>query len=187
MKRNPKPFSVEIKKSRVQGQRRSLPPRRLFDLPSAQPQRSVRRKCRKRWPSHWLHHAFCRASLSQCGATLRSLPLSVASVLRDRSRNPQPDVPPAEGAAPPIPEVQAQKPRSAQTKLRTATLKTVKPVAAPMSLSQPGTASEAPAIEAPSVNRSRQAEHRRLTKRQAAATQLPRQERWKRRLHFAAW
>jgi hypothetical protein len=30
MKRNPKPFSVEIKNSRVQGQRSHLPPRRLF-------------------------------------------------------------------------------------------------------------------------------------------------------------
>jgi hypothetical protein len=30
MKRHPKPFSVEIKKSRVQGQRNYLPPRRLF-------------------------------------------------------------------------------------------------------------------------------------------------------------
>jgi hypothetical protein len=30
MKRNSKPFSVEIKKSRVQGQRSYLPPRRLF-------------------------------------------------------------------------------------------------------------------------------------------------------------
>ena len=30
MKQNPKPFSVEIKKSRVQGQRNHLPPRRLF-------------------------------------------------------------------------------------------------------------------------------------------------------------
>ena len=35
MKRNQKPFSVEIKKSRVQDQRYSLPPRRLFELPLA--------------------------------------------------------------------------------------------------------------------------------------------------------
>ena len=36
MKRNPKPFSVEIKKSRVQGQRHQLPPRHLFVLTPAQ-------------------------------------------------------------------------------------------------------------------------------------------------------
>ncbi|PVE21032.1 hypothetical protein DC522_28995 [Microvirga sp. KLBC 81] len=34
---------------------------------------------------------------------------------------------------------------------------------------------------------SRRADDRRLTERQAAAAQLPRQERWKRRLHPAAW
>src|SRR3954453_16423711 len=32
MKRNTKPFSVEIKKSRVQGQRPHRPPRRRFEL-----------------------------------------------------------------------------------------------------------------------------------------------------------
>jgi hypothetical protein len=32
-----------------------------------------------------------------------------------------------------------------------------------------------------------QASERRLTKRQAAAVQLPRHERWKRRLHPASW
>jgi hypothetical protein len=32
MKRNTKPFSGEIKESRIQGQRSHLPPRRLFEL-----------------------------------------------------------------------------------------------------------------------------------------------------------
>src|SRR3712207_2640994 len=36
MKRNPKPFSVEIKKSRVPGQRNHLPPKPLFATALAQ-------------------------------------------------------------------------------------------------------------------------------------------------------
>ena len=41
MKRNPKPFSVEIKKSRVQVQRHQLPPRHLFVLTPAKVTPSV--------------------------------------------------------------------------------------------------------------------------------------------------
>ena len=42
MKRNPKPFAVEIKKSRVQG--RHLPPRRLFEEAPALATKSVQKE-----------------------------------------------------------------------------------------------------------------------------------------------
>ncbi|NBJ13624.1 hypothetical protein [Microvirga arsenatis] len=41
MRRNTKPFSVEIKKSRVQSQRHQLPLRRLFELTSVEPAKIV--------------------------------------------------------------------------------------------------------------------------------------------------
>jgi hypothetical protein len=52
---------------------------------------------------------------------------------------------------------------------------------------QPTQASTAEAVEISPVVAPREAAYPTLTKRQAAAAQLPRHERWKRRLHPAAW
>jgi len=44
MKRNTKPFSIEIKKPRVPGQRHQLPPGRLFELTSIEPATIVQKE-----------------------------------------------------------------------------------------------------------------------------------------------
>ena len=44
MKRNTKPFSVEIKKPRVQSQHHHLPPKRLFELTSVEPAELVQKE-----------------------------------------------------------------------------------------------------------------------------------------------
>ena len=72
MKQNPKPFSVEIKKSRVQGQRNRLPPRRLFATAPAEATKTFLREepqvggaaigC----STHPAEH--CRAYVEQFGA-----------------------------------------------------------------------------------------------------------------------
>src|SRR3712207_8815684 len=50
MKRNPKPFSVEIKNSRIQGQRSYLPPRRLFATTPADAPRALQKEEPQRMP-----------------------------------------------------------------------------------------------------------------------------------------
>jgi hypothetical protein len=87
-------------------------------------------------------------------------------------------------------EVQAQKTESTNAtarKPRKKASKIVEPVTAHDPVFQPETISKAQVIEPSLVNRLPQADHRRLNRRQAAAAQLPRHERWKRRLHSAVW
>ena len=95
-----------------------------------------------------------------------------------------------EVAIAPALEVQAQRADSTNArarKPREKVSKIVAPVMAHEPVFQPETISKEPVIEPPRVNRLLQADHRRLNRRQAAAAQLPRHERWKRRLHAAAW
>jgi hypothetical protein len=93
----------------------------------------------------------------------------------------------AEDVGAPALEVQAQKTEGTNATARKKASTIVEPVTAHDPVSEPETISKAQVIEPPLVNRLPQADHRRLNRRQAAAAQLPRHERWKRRLHSAAW
>jgi hypothetical protein len=214
MKRSSKPFSVEIKKTRVQGQRSDLPPRRPFATTLAEatkifqkeePQavaelsrvprilpsivgpvwsgsESVEPVPRKRSSGETSRDQIefdldASASEDAVDAPADS-PVMLEAVLQTRNS-------PIEEAATPLLEVQVRETESAKAKSQRPRNKASK-IAAPVSASEPVSQSEPPVIEPAPVDRSQQADHRRLTRRQAAA-QLPRHERWKRRLHSAAW
>jgi hypothetical protein len=212
MKRNTKPFSVEIKKSRVQGQRSHLPPRRLFELTlveapeifqkeepqatverapaprilpsivepvwgSSVPVKSVRRKrssveaCRGQIESDLTATVFEDAETTHAGdhVSARAVPHTDGVLDDAEGRTPAHDVQPAQGEG-----------------VRAGSRKPRKKV---LTVGEQEIASETiPEAEMtrPSVAPSK-AIPRRLTKRLAAAAQLPRHERWKGRLHPAAW
>lgn len=221
MKRHQKTFSVEIKRSRTQGQRQHLPPRRLFaTLPDE--------------TSPFIQKAEPQA-VAEPGAAPRILPSILAAVptsseaamparrkqaLRSKADRGQiafaldadptgtgkeeaPDLPPTpeagsqtdiapaeEESTTPVHAVPLQDVQRSETKARTRRKKasefvdpveTSQPVAAPMPVEGDLI------VSATGVVTSQKACCRRLTKRQAAAVQLPRNERWKRRLHPAAW
>jgi hypothetical protein len=213
MKRNPKPFSVEIKKSRVQGQNHHLPPRRLFELTpakatpisqEAEPQavakplapprilpsifERVRSNSESVEPDHHMSSKRLESDLGQMDSNLRA---TISEGAMDAlAETPvmlgvvsQTDASPVEKAAPPALEVEAQKTNHAKAKPRNKASKIIAPVTAPEPVLQPQAAPETQVTKPPPVNRSRQADPCRL----AAAAQLPRHERWKRRLHTAAW
>jgi hypothetical protein len=217
MKRHQKPFSVEIKKSRVQDQRHYLPPRRLFELPPAkatsifqeevpqtmakplaaprilpsilEPARSnseavepVRRRSSRRSKSNQAQMDLDLRATAAEGVIDR--PAEAPVMLEAVSRT---DASLAEDVGAPALEVQAQKTEGTNATARKKASKIVEPVTAHDPVSEPETISKAQVIEPPLVNRLPQADHRRLNRRQAAAAQLPRHERWKRRLHSAAW
>jgi hypothetical protein len=220
MKRNQKPFSVEIKKSRVQDQRHNLPPRRLFELPPAKAipilQEEVPQAVAKPLPTPRIlpsilaparsnseavepvHRESSRKSKShqdQMDLDLRATaaegiinaPAEASVMLETVSRT---DASLVEEAVAPAFKVQAQKTKSTNAraqKPRKKALKSVEPVMAHELVSPSETVSKAQAAEPPLVNKLRQADHGRLNRRQAATAQLPRHERWKRRLHAAAW
>jgi hypothetical protein len=212
MKRNTKPFSVEIKKSRVQGQRNHLPPRRLFELTlveatkifqkeepqatierapaprilpsivehlwsSSEPVESVRRKrssieaCRGQMESNLTATAFENAENAHAGdhVSARAVPQTDGAL--DDAKDPPPvhDIQPAQGEGV---RAGSRKPRKK----------------APAVGEQESASEKIPEAEmtGPSVPLPN-AVPRRLTKRQTAAGQLPRHERWKGRLHPAAW
>jgi len=213
MKRNTKPFSVEIKKSRIQGQRPHLPPRCPFELTlveateifqKEEPQaivegapaprilpsifERVRSNSESVEPDHHMSSKRLESDLGQMDSNLRA---TVSEGAMDAlAETPvmlglvsQTDASPVEKAASPALEVQAQKTNHAKVKPRNKASKIIAPVTAPEPVLQPQAAPETQVTKPPPVNRSRQADPRRL----AAAAQLPRHERWKRRLHSAAW
>jgi hypothetical protein len=220
MKRHQKPFSVEIKKSRVQDQRHYLPPRRLFELPPAkatpifqeevpqtmakplaaprilpsilEPARSnseavepVRRRSSRRSKSNQAQMDLDLRATAAEGVIGR--PAEAPVMLEAVSRT---DASLVEDVGAPALEVQAQKTEGTNAmarKPRKKASKIVEPVTAHDPVSEPETISKAQVIEPPLVNRLLQADHRRLNRRQAAAAQLLRHERWKRRLHSAVW
>jgi hypothetical protein len=212
MKRNPKPFSVEIKKTRVQGQPSGLPPRRLFAttlaeatkifqkeepramaapsaapriLPSiiesmwssSEPVESVRRKHSSMEGNREQIEFDLTATASEDAedthagerATARAVPRTDGALADAEDATPVHDVQPAQGEGV---KAKSRKPRN----------KTSGAVEQEIAS---GSTPEAQ-MAASSVASSK-AVQRRLTKRLAAAAQLPRHERWKGRLHPAAW
>jgi hypothetical protein len=212
MKRNPKPFSVEIKKSRVQNLGSQLPPKRLFEtrpgdatqvfhkeepqsvvepspapriLPSIvepmwsglEPVEPIRHKRSSvetnrgqmeldltAIASGDVKHAFARAQATADAV----MPTDVAPVI-------------AEDAAP-VHDVQSAQGESVKAKSRKPRKKVSQAVEPAMAfIPMPETENKPePAVTSKVVQR-------RLTKRLAAAAQLPRNERWKRRLHPMSW
>lgn len=215
MKRHPKPFSVEIKKSRDPGPRSQLPPRRLFEAPlveatkifpkeelqavagpSAAPRilpsivepvwsRSVpvepvqrNRSSGKASPEQIEFNLAATAAEDVMGAHAEA-PVIATIVL-------QTEVDPvvtedttlvhnAQPAQRESVEVSSRKPRKKASQAGEA-----------ITAFRPAPIQEAE-VTGPSVVTSSKAGERRQTKRLAAAAQLPRYERWKRRLHPASW
>jgi hypothetical protein len=212
MKRNQKPFSVEIKKSRVQSLSSQLPPRRLFEtrpsdvtqvlqkeepqsvaepspapriLPSivesvwsgSEPVEPIRHKRSSveinrgqmefdltATASEDVQHALARAQATADAVT----PTDVTPVI-------------AEDAAP-VHDVQSAQGESAKAKSRKPRKKVsqaVEPAMAFLPMQETEDKPE-PTVTSKVVQR-------RLIKRLAAAAQLPRNERWKRRLHPTSW
>ena len=211
MKRNPKPFSVEIKKSRVQGQNHHLPPRRLFELTPAkatpisqeeEPQAVAKPSAAPRIlpsivepvlsnlePIQPVLHKRLSAKAPRgqmelnlnAGATwdMEDGPAEVPMVAKA--------VPQTDGAlddaenALPVHNIQSAQSGSMNARSPKSRKKASGTV-------EQGAAHEpTPEAEIIASAASTKVTQRRLTKRRAAATQLPRHERWKRRLRPAAW
>ncbi|MBQ0820569.1 hypothetical protein KBI52_10175 [Microvirga sp. HBU67558] len=212
MKRNIKTFSVEIKKTRVQGQRPHLPPRRLSELTlveaieifpkeepqaaveqapaprilpsivepvwsSSEPVEPVRRKRssvetrREQMEFDLTATAFEDAETTHAGDQVRGRAVPQTDGALDDAEDP-----------PPVHDVHAAQGKGVRAGSR-------KPRKKAPAVDEQAIASETiPEAEltVPSVAPST-AVPRRLTKRQAAAAQLPRHERWKGRLHPAVW
>ncbi len=213
MKRNTKPFSVEIKKPRVQSQHPHLPPKRLFELTSVEPAELVQKEDAQ--------------AMKESAPAPRILPSIVEpawnspepvgrqrSLQDDNQEQMELDWPAASSEAPvesplavlvivgavsqadtsaaredkaPIHELQAApgKRSKKERKPRQKKPGAVERAMQSESTSQPERVPEPVALEI-SIPPSAAALQRRRTKRLAKAAQLPRSERWKRRLHPAS-
>jgi hypothetical protein len=211
MKRNSKPFSVEIKKSRVQGQRAPLPPRHLFattpaevpkvsqkDEPrvvpepsatprilpsiaepmwsSSEPVETARRKRSSGEANQGQMELDLTAAASEdvkdahAGAPVSSKNVSQADNAPVDAEDALPvhDIQPGQGSGVEAKSRKPQKKASATVKQKIAS----EPI---------------PEAEVPTPSVESKVVQRRMTNRLAAAAQLPRHERWKGRLHPAAW
>ena len=180
MKQNPKPFSVEIKKSRVQGQRNHLPPRRLFATAPAEATKTFLREepqvvaepsaaprilpsiVEPMWSSSEpVEPVRCKRSSGETGRDQIEFDLA-ASASEDMENTPK------------------EAPVLGKTVSKTVIAAVVEEEVRPVYDVRPAEMTVA------SVALSKVAQ-RRMTKRLAAAAHLQRDERWKRRLHPAAW
>ena len=210
MKRNTKPFAVEIKKSRVQGHH--LPPRQLFEVAPAPATKSFQKEepeavvepspaprilpsiVEPAWSSSELAHkrSSGKGSREQMEFDLTTsaskdveephsaMPVIAAPVL-------QADTAETKGDSPPIRVVQPVQGKSVKFSSQNLRQKASGIVQRrDVSLPMVEQTSETEMMWALAVE-PLQTSERRLTKRQAAAVQLPRHERWKRRLHPASW
>jgi hypothetical protein len=213
MKRNTKPFAVEIKKSRVQGH--YLPPRRLFEVAPAPATKSFQ----KEEPEAIVEPSPTPRILPSIVEPVWSSSVPVEPVQRQRSSgkaSPEQmefnlaataaeDVLGAHAEAPMIATIVLQTEVDPVVTEDTTLVHNAQPAQresvevssrkARKKASQAGEAITAfrPApiqvaeVTGPSVVTSSKAGERRQTKRLAATVQLPRYERWKRRLHPASW
>ncbi len=221
MKRNLKPFTVEIKKSRAPCQHSRLPPSRLFTAVQIE----VAQSLRKEEPRDEAQQPAPRRILPSIVEPAWSRPEPVEPVRRKRSSGPKPtrkqmeldlnamrskesqkapaetpviskgmsqtDAPPVvEEDAGSVHEVQVQEAASAMAtprKPRRQASAIAEQVVARESVSEPALALETDALGPSPIVTPRELGHHRPTRRRAAAGQLPRHERWKRRLHPACW
>jgi hypothetical protein len=221
MKRNSKPFSVEIKKSRIQSDRIHLPPKHLFEGLQAEISRIFEKDVsqavaepsapsRRILPS--IIEPFSSSSEpvetdqrkhSVAAAPLAQIKFDWSEVVPEDTEDrhaqapvrvePRSEIPVsatvAEGVAP-VRDIPSAGRDSAQANTRKARKKTYKPAEATVSygsLSQPERLPAAEVAQTAVSERPFRSSDRRQIDRQAAAAQLPRQERWKRRLPSAAW
>jgi hypothetical protein len=211
MKRNSKPFSVEIKKSRVQGQRSHLPPRHLFATNPVEVTKVLRKDESRVVPKP--------------SAALRILPSIVEPVWSrsepvEPARHKRPSVEANQGqmefnldarASENVADEPAEAPVNAAAMPQTdgalddsedtggdypvqpaqgggVRAKSRKlPKKASGTVEQEIASEPIPEAEMPAPSVELKASQRRMTKRLAAAAQLPRHERWKGRLHPTAW
>ena len=220
MKRHQKFFSVEIKKSRTQGQRQQLPPRPLFATPpdetsafirKAEPQpvaepvvaprilpsilASVSNRSEPVEPVRSKRTVRSKAEQSQNqldlypdeARNLGNIPDTPSSLERGL---PMDIAPMAQEDMLPLLEVRIDDIGIGETKARVRRKKPSEFVALGQEAEPaPPQPSPAPAdlLRSSVFVISPKAMPARLTKRHAAAAQLPRNERWKRRLHPATW
>ena len=220
MKRQQTSFSVEIKKSRTQGQRPHLPPRPLFEVvpPAAEARQILQtdampkvaepisaprilpsivepmwRRSEPAEPARRTHssrqtkRAQMKFDLNAVAEDVNdfpaeppvhavaALPTAIAAAV-EKGATATHDTQPASGKS---------------AKSNTRTVRTKAPAAvAPAHAPEPAPEAE-PTLQAemiePSPDVPTTSSERRLTQRLAAAGQLPRSERWKRRLHPASW
>ena len=220
MKRQQTSFSVEIKKSRTQGQRPHLPPRPLFEVvpPAAEARQILQTEAvpkvaeptsaprilpsivepmwsrsepaeptRRKRSSGQTKRAQMEFDMSAASEDVNdapaetpvhaevALPTAIAAAV-EKGATATHDTQPASG-------------KSAKSNART--VRTKAPAAvAPAQAPEPAPEAE-PTLQAemiePSTAVPSTSSERRLTQRLAAAGQLPRSERWKRRLHPASW
>jgi hypothetical protein len=221
MKRNLKPFTVEIRKSRTPGQHHQLPPRPLF----APIQVGVAETVQTEEPRVVSQQPAPRRILPSIVEPVWSAPEPVEPVRRRRSSGSKPtrkqmeldpdetrsrqsqeapaetpviskgmsqtDAPPViEEGAGSVQEVQVREAASAtagRRKPRRQASAIAGQVVAREPGAEPALAPETGAVGTSPIVIPRELGHHRPTKRQAAAGQLPRHERWKRRLHPACW
>jgi hypothetical protein len=211
MKRNSKPFSVEIKKSRVQGQHHYLSPRRLFatdpaeativlqkDQPRVVPEPSAAPRilpsiveplwsrsepvetARRKRPSGEANRGQMEFNLTATAS--EDTKDAHAGVPASANNLPQADNAPVDAEdALPVHDVQPAQGNGVKAKSRKPRKKGSGPV------EQEVASEPLPEVETPAPSVESKVAQRRMTKRLAAAAQLPHHERWKGRLHPAAW
>ncbi|QRM33511.1 hypothetical protein [Microvirga sp. VF16] len=220
MKRNPKPFSVEIKKSRVQGQHSHLAPRRLFAILPDEPAKVFQKEA----PQVVAEPAVVPRILPSILAPGPDISKPVEPVHRKRS-SPEAhrgqmefdlvaivpedindahaqaleaadavtptDVTPGAGEgialADDVRSAQAEPVKANVRQSRKKGSASVEQITALNPASGLELIGQADLIGHSYMVTSEKADQPRRTKRQAAAVQLPRHERWKRRLHPASW
>ncbi len=216
MKRQQTSFSVEIKKSRNQGQRHNLPPRRLFDVmppPDEGPEilkneavtkvaeptnapRILPSIVEPRWSRSEPAEPVRRERSSgvtkpgQMEFNLNAVSDAEKAVSAQRLVHAEANAPPLVAAAVEMGamathDAQPASGKSAKSHARKARTK----ISAVVEAAQAPEAKPTPhaGMIARSTDVLSTSSGHRLTKRLAAAGQLPRGERWKRRLHPASW
>ena len=220
MKRNLKPFSVEIKKSRGPNQHHQLLPRRLFEVAPAQATKILQKDeaqvvaaqsaaprilpsivepvwsnsepvepFRRRRSSRAANQGRIGFDLDASASGDVKGPPVEAPDLADAVSHADSAPAVAEGTAP-IHDVQPAQGDSVKAnahKPRKKASAAVEQVTALKPTSELEPRGEADMTGPSDVVTSGKADQPRLTKRRATAAQLPRHERWKRRLHPASW
>ena len=211
MKHNSKPFSVEIKKSRVQGQGTHLPPGRLFEPTAAEAPKVVQKEQPQAVPEPsaaprilpsivepvWRSsepvetarrkHPSAEANRGQMEFNLDASASEVVADAPAEAPVSAEAMPPTDGSlddAEDATSVNDRQPAQGEgVKARSRKLQKKASEAIEQEIASepdPEAVMTIPSVVSKPVQR-------RMTKRVAAAAQLPRHERWKGRLHPAAW
>jgi hypothetical protein len=220
MKRYPKPFSVEIKKSRVQGQHSHLAPRRLFAILPDEPAKVFQKEAPQvvaepaviprilpsilaPGPDISEPVEFVRRKRSSPEGSRGQMEFDLVAIVPDDINDAYAQALEATDAVTPIDvtpvtgdgaalandlqSAQAERVKANVRRFRKKDSASVEQVTALNPTSGLEPIGRANLIGYSSVETPEKADQPRLTKRQAAAVQLPRHERWKRRLHPASW